>query len=275
MNKPLLAPIIIFIISVSSCSRQGTVTDWCYEKPPETNFILFDQFTNHFTTWNHITDSGKNNSLLNNSFDFSDDQWQKSCQQHDHQSFHMTLVKKIGDWDQQHLNGMEIFYGEELLRFSEIKSFEMTLKIDSKKTYIPNLAQIREAFNQSLTEAEIYNFEKFNFNLGITLFEPGGNEQTFNVFYNLEIAPDEFDQWLNVTIPINEFNCYLERNYQETYVTLSDYQNRLFKGIRLCAETHSTKVVRNLHPEFYHSNPPDEVYKELSFAIGQISLGTY
>ncbi len=274
---------LIGVLGISSCkdskstNRKSGITevDWCSLEMQKDQKVVFSSTASDFSSWNHITDSLQiEYGLARGNFDVDSSKWSKSCNG-ERSSFGVNLVKKIGDWNQQHLNGMEIFYGDSLMRYSSISSIQLFLKIDRKETFLPKIDEVAQIFDGIVTTDEIGVIETSKFNLGITLFESGGTvseKGDFNAFYILEIDPTHFDKWIEVNIPLNDFKYYLEKNYNETYVKPSEFPSAEIKGIRLCAETHTGQVIRNLNSEFYESNTPQELCKELSFSIGAIAL---
>ncbi|MCR9253191.1 MAG: hypothetical protein NXI20_22450 [bacterium] len=274
---------LIGVLGISSCKDSKPTdqksgikeADWCSLEMHKDQKVVFSSTASNLSSWNHITDSLQMGyGLKGVNFDVDSSNWSKSCQGL-RSSFEVNLVKKIGDWNQQHLNGMEMFYGDSLIKYSSISSIQLFLKIDGEETVLPKMDEVAQIFDGIVTADQIGAIETSKFNLGITLFESGGtvsDKGDFNAFHILEIDPVHFDKWIEVNIPLGDFKYYLEKNYNETFVKPGEFPSAKIKGIRLCAETHTGQVIRNLNSEFYESNTPEELCKELSFSIGAIAF---
>ena len=231
--------------------------------------VLYDAHTNRLGGWNHTVNFAEEFVGLQRSAEH----YQVSSETTKTQNFYTTtLVKKLGDWNHQHANGIIADVTANALLFSQIAGIEILLKIDSASSHIPNKHDILAIYGKLLAAEQLSHLDDENIYLSFALFGPMSATMTFNADYLLKLeSASQLDQWLRVTIPISHLTTYSEEHYQEQPITFDAAQNQAITGLRIMAETASTKVIRNLLlDKFNHSTP--KLFKEIKLNIEYLGL---
>tara|TARA_R110002167_G_scaffold81124_7_gene222417 strand:+ start:1154 stop:2041 length:888 start_codon:yes stop_codon:yes gene_type:complete len=185
-----------------------------------------------------------------------------------------TLVKKLGDWEHQHGNGIIADIHEQPLHYAQISGLVMLLKINSKQTYLPTLEQLLAAYADKTNEAELLTLDEPNVYLSIALFgaQSRVDKSTFNADYLLKLdSQTQLDKWLSVFIPVSALSPFIEKDYQEQIMTQTEAQEQPITGLRIMAETASTKVIRNLIPTQFNPMTP-KLFKEIALEIKYLAI---
>jgi hypothetical protein len=188
-----------------------------------------------------------------------------------------TLVKKLGDWEHQHGNGIIADIQDKPLNYAQISGLVMLLKINSKQTYLPTLEQLLAAYSDKTSQAELMALDEPNVYLSIALFGAQStlDKNTFNADYLLKLdSQTQLDKWLSVFIPVNALSPFIEKDYQEQIMTQTEAQDQAISGLRIMAETASTKVIRNLIPEQFNAATP-KLFKEIALEIKYLAITIY
>jgi hypothetical protein len=188
-----------------------------------------------------------------------------------------TLVKKLGDWEHQHGNGIIADIHEQPLHYAQISGLVILLKINSKQTYLPTLEQLLAAYADQTSEAELMALDEPNVYLSIALFGAQSklDKNTFNADYLLKLdSQTQLDKWLSVFIPVNALSPFIEKDYQEQIMTQTEAQDQPITGLRIMAETASTKVIRNLIPQQFNAMTP-KLFKEIALEIKYLAITIY
>ena len=75
-------------------------------------------------------------------------------------------------------------------------------------------------------------------------------------------------------IPVNALSPFIEKDYQEQIMTQTEAQDQAISGLRIMAETASTKVIRNLIPEQFNAATP-KLFKEIALEIKYLAITIY
>lgn len=230
-----------------------------------------------YSAWNHVTDNQEWDELKN-----SVDTYQISSIPLDKQScegkiLKTTLIKKLGDWNQQHPNGIEILSPQQRIRFNNIQSLNLELKINQNLSSIPTFAQLKSVYGSYLAE-EVSSIDTGNYVLGITIFN---HTDKTGISYNLsnfqQITANQISEngSIKLQIPLNQFYAYREENYEDTTLTIPDFEQITIDGIRIVAESTQGKVLRNYNQSvFLNQEAPIEIYKEIALNILSLSINT-
>lgn len=247
-------------------------------EPSANSLVLFDNNHNLLAGWSHILPGRR--PFANAKQDYAAYQIASenvladpSC--NDKQTFPVILVKKYGDWDQQHANGIETKFLHENISFGEISEVVLDLKVINEKTSILNAEELKTIYGDYLSDNEISSLDGGNVNLEITLFEQGFDNQnipSFTASLIVEIDQNKYaDQWIRLTIPADNFEYFQEQNWEQTPVALADFSDNLILGLRINPETASGNVVRNFIPDDYDSTVPEHL-KEMAISIKQVEI---
>jgi hypothetical protein len=219
-----------------------------------------------------------------------------------------VLLKKYGDWSQQHVNGAE-FEPSNPVTFSEFKHLRMVLRFDPSITKLPRTEEIKNTYKKYVTSDKLKSLDDGRAHFGLTLYatintttdtRPNTKSSTppstvhssksnsksnskpttisstksFNATTLVSFDNDQLDgQWLELKVPFSSFDLYTEQNYKEEPISAKALSNITIEGLRFVAETKSTKVLRNLNPGAFKDpeHLPIEIFKELGFEL----LGLY
>ena len=255
------------------------ILDACPTPTDATNkLILFDNDTNRLSGWSHIADGisefeGLNLPATTYKINASVNQPDSTCGGNN--TAQVVLVKKIGDWDRQHANGIEPQFAQEKITYGQVEQIVIDLKLTSEQSTIPTQAEIAEVFADYLTEEQVKDLDNGKANLSVTLFEKGFNVQSSPSFTGsiiFEIDPELYgDKWIRITIPAENLAYYTEQNYERTAVSFNDYANNELLGLRINPETASGKTVRHYFPETFDSTVP-KLFKEMALSIARVEI---
>ena len=202
--------------------------------------------------------------------------WQSQSDCRDDKTYQTLLVKKVGDWSQNHINGIEPMLDRAGMAFSSISAIKLTLRIDSRKTALPTSEQIQQTFSFASDAAALEALDQGNVTLGLTLFGEHFSDQgvkTPNANFLLTIKPEQFNDWLTITLPVTNMNFYWEQNYSPTAASQSELANEKIMGFRITPETDSGRVARSLNPNAWET-ARKELFKEMAVEFREIVLLT-
>ena len=231
--------------------------------------VLYTTQVNNLGGWNHTVNFAEEFVGLQRSFEH----YQVNSDNAKTQDFYTTtLIKKLGDWNHQHANGIIADVTANALLFSQIAGIEVLLKIDSAASHIPNKHDILATYGQLLTAEQLSQLDDEHVYLSFALYGPMSATMTFNADYLLKLdSASQLDQWLRITIPINQLTTYSEEHYQEQPIIFTAAQNQIITGLRIMAETASTKVVRNLLLEKFNDSTP-KLFKEINLNLQYLGI---
>ncbi|WP_340679895.1 hypothetical protein [Paraglaciecola sp.] len=231
--------------------------------------VLYDPHTNRLSGWNHtINFASEFIGLQHPAMHYRVDGGVPD----EHAFYSCTLVKKLGDWDHQHANGIIADITNNKLLFSQIAGIEVLIKIDSASSFLPTQQQILDTYGQLLDVTQLSPLDDENVYLSFALYGPVSATMTFNASYLLKLnAKTELDQWLKVTIPSTQLTTYTEEQYEEYPISHAAASNQPITGLRIMAETASTKVVRNLLLARFNDDTP-KLFKETSLSLQYLGV---
>jgi hypothetical protein len=231
--------------------------------------VLYDTQTNYLSGWNHTGNFVNEFTGLQRPLEH----YQVDGSASTENSYHSTtLVKKLGDWNHQHGNGIIAEIADHKILLSQVAGIELLLKIDSANSHLPTKKQIITTYGELVDSAQLNALDDENVYLSFALYGPVSTTMTFNGDYLLKLnTSNQLDQWLKVTIPTSQLTTYTEEHYQEQPISLAAAQNQVITGLRIMAETSSTQVVRNLILERFNDDTP-KLFKEISLSLQYIGL---
>ncbi len=245
----------------------------------ETNpIILYDADHNALDGWSHITSTSGEFAGLQQpreayTIGSANRAPDPTCG--DQPTYQVVLVKKLADWDRQHANGLEPRLPNGELTFGEVDSLILDLKVDSDRTYLPTPAALAVAFGEQLTQAQLAEWESGQVNLGLTLLEPGFNNQavaSYNLGTIVAIDPAQYaDQWIRVTISAEALDAYLEENYARTDVDSAEIANHDVIGLRINPETQNGSVLRSYVQDAFDPATPEQ-FKEMGLSLRTVAI---
>jgi len=182
-------------------------------------------------------------------------------------SLSMVLVKKIADWDHQHVNGIEYHIDGANLSFGDVQALVLDISVDSKNTFIPTPTQLRTIYKNDVPPSVIDKLDAGKVNIGLTL----NGEQNLRASIIIEVDQATLsDQRIRVTIPIKAMKFYQEVNYRRTPQAFADLAHVGVKGLLIVAETKSGSVLRHDIANWSESVP--ETFKEIGISIQKIEF---
>lgn len=241
-------------------------------------FILFDGKTNLLQGWNQASKKPEYSSLSFKPEAYSIDasRWVVSPECPGEKVFSAILVKKLGSWQGSHMNGIEPIFDRANIRFEDIESVVLELKLLGAKTHLPERSVFHKYFAFAATPEQLDTVDSQQYNFGITLFGANFQDQsvaTLNSQTLIALDPTtQQNQWLRVTLPVEFMNTYLEQNYAPTTVALADHSSQSVLGLRINPETASGKVVRNLNSKIWAAGDQPEMFKEMGIELRKVAL---
>lgn len=176
-------------------------------------------------------------------------------------TLNMILVKKYGDWDHQHSNGLIVVPGQDLY-LAGAEKIIIDLYYDSQLSHIPQAADLTAAYGVS--GAALQDWDKSRFNLDIQIH----TQENTHLALNLELEASFADQWLRVEIPISQLAGWNADKKPLKYDQVIRHQ---IKEISFTAETSNRLVYRNLNMSGFSENTP-KLFKELGIRIKRIEI---
>ena len=175
-------------------------------------------------------------------------------------TYRAILVKKLHTWNNTHANGLETRIDG--VPISEVDHLVVELKLHSSRSFIPSLKQIRTAYPR-LTRRQLRSLDKSMANIDLVF--SAGELRSNKV---LTIDPVKYaDQWIRITIPMEEMNYYREVDYKRTYTTYHAAKNHRYTGLVINAESQNRKTVQHLMDGKVGAVP---LFKELDISIRRI-----
>lgn len=189
--------------------------------------------------------------------------------------FHAILVKRLGDWDRNHLNGIEPLFTDTPLRLGEVEAIVVELRFDSARSSIPPVAELASRYAKLLSAEQLAALDNGRGHLGVSVFEAGFNDHDRSIFGGAVIVEFDparhFDRWLRVTIPVEALEYYFEKNYARIPAERSAQLARELVGLRINPESSHGQTVRHSLRESFGPHVP-ETLKEMALAIRRLEI---
>lgn len=224
----------------------------------------------NFSGWNHTTNGNAtewtNLKLTGDNYNFNNiAKANSSC--NNVSTLDIVLLKKIADWNRQHSNGFECNILAKGYKFGDIKSLVFDLKINTAKTRITTVENIKKMYSNYVNESIVDAMDNGKVNIGITL----GDNTNLNASIIFQLDQDIVgDKWVRVTIPMDKLSFYQEINYKQTSKTQADFSNVVINRMLIVGETKSGAVLRR-NINSWNANIP-ETFKEMDVSFKKIEL---
>lgn len=224
----------------------------------------------NFSGWNHAT-NGSTTEWVNLKYTGATYNYSSTAKVNDSctgvDTLNMILVKKIADWDRQHSNGFKKTITSNGYKYGDITNLVIDLKINSAKTFIPEIATLKTTYASYVNGSVIDALDEGKVNIGITMYDGG----TLNAAINIQLDQSTLlDKWVRVNIPVKDMTFYSESNYVRTAKTLTDLSNIVISEVLFVAETKSGAVLRNSIGTWSTATP--ETFKEMDLSFKKIEF---
>lgn len=231
------------------------------------------------TGWSHASSKETSLALEPAAYGPRRDAWVPDASCGGQSSLEVVLVKRLVDWDKQHMQGIEAQLPRKQVRFSDVTDITLELRLRPELSVLPSPAELAEHFKDVLTPEQVTELDQGKVNLELTLFGEGLTQDHpfLNAGTIIEIDPSRWegpaDGWVRVTVPIASLEGYTEVAYQRTPADLADYPELFVKGLRINPESASGKVLRHFQLEDFEVGATPELFKEIGLSIALIELG--
>lgn len=187
--------------------------------------------------------------------------------------FRTILVRKMSNWGQQHVNGIEPVFFDTPVKVEDLESVTLWVKFNSEDSKVPDAGQLAAHYGPYLSPEQIEGLDTGLACIGLTFMEAGYNDQsteTLNAVYFATFDPAaDFDRWIELRVPLADFSFGYEKNYGMRGIERTEALDREFVGFRINPETTSGKVSRNYLNDTWDDSVP-ELYKEMSLSLSRI-----
>lgn len=188
----------------------------------------------------------------------------------------IVLVKRLVDWDRQHMNGIEALLPPRTVRFQDVTDITLELRLVPELSSIPDPEDLAAHFAEVLDPEEVHELDTGKVNLELTLFgEKANAERPFlNAGTIIEIDPAEWsDGWVRVTVPLETLDAYTEVAYQRTAAELADHPELTVRGLRINPESASGRTLRHHQLDDFEVGATPELFKEMALSIALVEVG--
>lgn len=194
----------------------------------------------------------------------------------DRSTLEIVLVKRLVDWDRQHVNGLEATWPTRSVRFSDVTDVTLVLRLLPGLSSIPGPEALAEHFAGVLEPEQVHELDGGKVNLELTLFgEPANAERPFlNAGTIIEIDPDAHpDGWVRVTVPLEAFEAYTEVAYQRSPSSLEEHPGLFVRGLRVNPESASGRTLRHVQLDDFEPGATPELFKEMALQLALVEVG--
>ncbi|NLF03517.1 MAG: hypothetical protein GX593_00630 [Actinomycetales bacterium] len=233
---------------------------------------------NKFTIggWNHASTASAGLALPATRYRVSGDYYQPDPTCDGERTLDLVLVKRLVDWYDQHVNGVEsTFLGEEVT-FGQLTDLTLELRLRPEHTVLPTPQDVAAGLGDVLTSEQLTSLDKGLVNLELTLFGEGqrGDRPYVGASTIIELDPAELgEDWVQVRVPVDELDFYTEVTYDRTPAELDEYADLLVAGLRINPESADGTTARHhLLDDFVPGQIP-EIFKEMGIAFSLIEVG--
>ncbi len=226
--------------------------------------------------WNHASTASDGLALPATRYRISGDYFQPDETCGGERTLDLVLVKRLVDWYDQHVNGVESTFRGEELRFGDVTDITLELRLRPEHTALPAPDDVAAGLAGVLTPEQLAELDSGLISLGLTLFGEGasGERPFLNAGTIIELDPATWgDDWVRVRVPFEDLEVYTEENYERTPVELTDYADLLVAGLRINPESaHGNTVRHYVLDEFVPGEIP-EIFKEMGVAFSLVEIG--
>ncbi len=227
-----------------------------------------------FSGWNHSTNENAGRAewkLLSQTganYNFSTNaKVNDSCNSVD--TINMVFVKKIADWEFQHMNGFERNILAHGYKFGDIENLIVDIKVHSANTSIPSVASLKTTYANYVSAAAVDALDDGKVNVDITLHDGA------NLFGKIIVQLDQEtlkDQWVRVNVPMSKVYFYQEIDYNRTTKTLAELSNVVIQRMVVVGETKNGSVLRGPIGDANWNASVPETFKEADLSFKKIEF---
>lgn len=246
------------------------------------NWILFNENVTKITkghTWSHIRDTPEYLNLAQSpkepGYSLTNIQRVRAPDCNGASTIRGTLVKKMGDWTRQHVNGYKpLAVG----KIREIESIIFDVKFSKIGSAIPSQEKIKSVYSSYLDSQQLLALDLSQIVLGFTI---SGSDNLKIEKYVVVDKDKYFDKWIRITIPVKGMEVYTGEPWRKQHRSLEDYPNAIFDSLMITAETLGNRndtnkngdVLRNfIHDRWSQVEPVPELFKEISLTIKRLEI---
>jgi len=274
MKFKFLFAVVAFLFGFETRANSITLLDDCSAESGSALYTVFSSSTQALGGWSHIeknesNDEYKSLPLNQEKYQIGPDKLTADPLCTGLKNQNAILVVKLSDWTRQHSNGLESNFTDIGLRFSDLDSVAIELRVNSANTRIESRESLKTLYSKYLTDDELVRLDQGKVNLGVSLDNSG---KSFNAEIFLEVDQAIYaDKWVRILLPIEEFDLFTQRAYQREGASLEQYGESLVDGIRINPETSQGNQLRNLLGDSWSESIP-ETFKQMSLSIRRIDL---
>ena len=247
---------------------------------PNNHIAFFGSDIDLLEGFNHTANSSVFNGLSQNRrsavYDPMKIDGQPDASCGDSKTWSGVLVKKYGNWDQQHSNG--IINSVDNTVFGDIDAVILDIKVNTDTSHLLSTEELAEQYQDFINLDIARTIDKGNPAFSFTLREgDGADDLKLERFFEIPFA--FMDHWIRITIPLDEMIAYTGQPWEKNPVSLNNVLNIKLGELLLLPETkgnnfaHFGDVMRNFNTPSWSSNPkPSEYFKEHSVSIRNIAL---
>ena len=182
-------------------------------------------------------------------------------------TYRHILVKKYGDWQQQHANG---FFATttQSITFAELDTIYLDIYYDAALSTLPSLANIAAAY-PTLTNKQIEQWDDGTFQLNIQLDD---STDKFHAAINLRLANDYANKWLRIAVPVKSLEIWRSSGYDKFVADKHQLSNKSFSKVGFVAETKNRRVYRNYDQDGFDVATTSKLFKEIAFRIKRLTI---
>lgn len=187
--------------------------------------------------------------------------------------YRIRLLKKLADWHQQHTNGLTMKLAPNVA--AQLNSaLDISFLIEAKHTDIPSSAQLRTWYQNKFGNVNLADFDDSQAHILLTFWtKPDADQGIWRKDYLLSIAPSEWGKPLSFKLPLTDFICSYELNYQRTVATdQTACRTENWQELTVVNETRNQNVLRNINGVAFENQTVPEHYRTLQLRHLQLSI---
>ncbi|WGO98586.1 hypothetical protein QFX18_00735 [Saccharophagus degradans] len=189
-------------------------------------------------------------------------------------TYNHILVKKLGDWTNQHANGFWVTSKSDET-IGQLGTVIFDMYYDSANTILPSAAAIEAAYGAGMTGEQLAAWEDSLFRLDIRVDgveETSDNGSIYKAAYNLALTPEYADKWLRIEIPLTSFEFIRSVGYDNFTSDQATVGTKSLRAIGFVAETKNRLVYRNYDQQGFSEETTAKLFKEIGLRIKRFEI---
>jgi len=226
--------------------------------------------------WNHASTASSGLVLPATRYRISGDYFQPDETCGGERTLDLVLVKRLVDWYDQHVNGVESTFRGEDVRFGDVTDITLELRLRPEHTVLPTPDVVAASLSDVLNPEQLAELDTGLVNLELTLFGEGasGDRPFLNAGTIIELDPSQWgEDWVRVRVPFEDLEVYTEENYERTPAELTDHADLLVAGLRINPESAHGNTVRHYILDDFVPGEIPEIFKEMGLAFSLVEIG--